>query len=316
MHKYQIKFNCTKCGKLSLINKTAIGKRRYYPNEKICISCYRKISPGGRYGKEYYPKELQKIWRQEIWDYEIVKPYLKELRTKKLIRFICEICGKEDIRSLNEMKNRKICGYRPICRKCALVFAVNSDEWIKNNSKAQLIAQNRPEVLEKQRQAQIRLMENDPLYVEKRASKSYISGIIEGMRFDSSWEMFYIGYCIKNPDIKSIKRYVGKIEYIKNNGCKSFYYPDFVVKFKNGKSKIIEIKGSKKYNHFHEKFNAAKKKWGVNYIVYGQKELYKLGILVRKKRYWKYFFEQGYNVVFNKNSKSQNFVKEIKKWQK
>jgi hypothetical protein len=214
------------------------------------------------------------------------------------------------------MKNRKICGDRPICRKCALKFAMNSDEWRNNNSKAQLIAQNRPEVLEKQRKAQLALMKNDPFFAEKRASKSYISGKINGMRFDSSWEMFYIGYCWENADILSIERYVGSIDYYKADGSKSRYYPDFIVTFKNGSKKIIEIKGSKKYNNFHEKFNAAKKKWKMNYIVKGQKELYKLGINVRQEQYWKYFFSKGYDVVFNKNSKSQNFRKKVDEWQK
>jgi len=214
------------------------------------------------------------------------------------------------------MRNRKICGTRPICVKCALKFAVNTEEWRDNNSKAQLIAQNRPEVLEKQRKAQLKLMKDDPFYAEKRASKSYISGKIEGIKFDSSWEMFYMSYCWENPDIVSIERYVGYIEYINDKSKKSKYYPDFLVTFKNGIKKIVEIKGSKKYHNFHEKFNAAKRKWGASYVVYGKKELYKLGIKFRQKQYCLDFFKKGYEIEFNNNPKTRKFKEQIKKWQK
>jgi len=312
----KIHFVCIECGKKTSVSEQAMNKRKCHPGEHICVSCYHKISPGGPYGKEYYPKELQRIWLNKVWDYDVVKPYLNTLKTKKKIRFICEICGKEDIRSLNQMNKRKICGVRPICRKCALAFAVGSNEWAEANSKAQLEAQNRPEVLEKQRKAQMILMRNDPLYSEKRASRSYISGTINGMKFDSSWEMFYIAYCWENKNISSIMRYKGSIEYCNDNGVLSRYFPDFIVTFKNGTKKIVEIKGSRKYRSFHEKFNAAKKKWEANYVVYGQKEMYKMGITFRRKPYILNFINKNYKITFNHNKKTNAFMEQIDKWLK
>jgi len=312
----KISFECIKCNNKVSVSEQAVNKRRYNSGEHICVKCYRKISRGGPIGKDYYPKELQRIWLDDVWDYDVIKPYLDTLRTKKKIRFTCEICGLIDERPLNQMKNRKICKDKPICRKCALGFATNTDEWRENNSKAQLIAQNRPEVLAKQRESQLLLMEKDPFYADKRSSKSFISGYINGMRFDSSWEMFYIGYCLESDSIKSIERYVGSIDYINEAGRGAKYFPDFTVTYSNSFKKIVEIKGSKKYNNFHEKFKAAKKIWGANYVVYGQKELYSLGIKVRQKKYWKNFFSKGYNVKFDNNKKAQNFKKEIEAWQK
>jgi len=100
-------------------------------------------------------------------------------------------CGNDEEMQINSMRRRKIVGTKPICRKCSLSYATSSDEWKKSNSDAQFIAQNRKEVKEKQRKAQNDLMENDPLYIEKRRSNSFISGEIEGIYFDSSWELFY-----------------------------------------------------------------------------------------------------------------------------
>ena len=86
--------------------------------------------------------------------------------------------------------------------------------------------------------------------------------------------------------------------------------------YSNGVKKIVEIKGSKKYNNFHEKFAAALRKWKSNYIVYGQKELYKLGVKVRQEKYWKDFFNKGYNVKFNNNATAQKFKRRVESWQK
>jgi uncharacterized protein (DUF1330 family) len=213
------------------------------------------------------------------------------------------------------MKRRKICGCKPICRKCALKFATNSDEWRKSNSEAQYISQNNPIVLKKQRSAQLRLMKNDPLYAEKRCSKSYISGRIKGFRFDSSWELYFIVYCWVSKDISSIERYGGSITYTDSSGKKRKYYPDFIVQYKNKNKKIIEIKGSKKYNNFHEKFNAARKKHGMNYLVYEEKDLIAMGIKFRTESYLKNFYKKhNKDIVFYDNEKTKLLKGRIKSW--
>jgi hypothetical protein len=121
----------------------------------------------------------------------------------------------------------------------------------------------------------------------------------------------------ENRDIVSILRYDGNISYEDKCGVSRKYYPDFLVKYKKGKSKIIEIKGSRKYNNFHEKFNAARKKHGDYYVVYGEKELKELGIYLTREAYLREFFIKNYkDIVFYKNKKTQKMEKRIEKWLK
>ena len=54
----------------------------------------------------------------------------------------------------------------------------------------------------------------------------------------------------------------------------------------------------------------------LTYVVYGQKELYKLGIKVRQEQYWKFFFSKGYDIQFDNNEKAQNFKKKVELWLK
>ena len=310
-------FICIDCGKEFSFSKRCLMLRKERTGKSICANCYHKINKGGRYGKDYYPVELRNLLKEDFWDYEIIKPYLNSIRTKKKIRFICQECNNEEIMQLNVMRRRKICSTQPICRKCSLKFATNSKEWRENNSKAQFIAQNRPEVLEKQRNSQLKLMESDPLFCDKRCSKSYVSGKIRGFRFNSSWELYYLAYCWESKEIKSIKRYDGYMDYFDGKGILRKYFPDFIVDFSDGKSKIIEIKGSKKYNNFHEKFNAARKKHGINYIVYEEKDLVNLGINFRRETFLREFYRKYYNeILFDDNERIRNLKKRIEEWLK
>lgn len=311
------KYICLECKKEFIIQQGCLRKRHFRCGEPICKKCYRKISKGGKY-LDFYPKELSSILDQEVWDFEIVKPFLKVLGySKRKVRFICQECSKKDIMTINSMKRRKICGIKPICRKCSLKFATNSDEWRDSNSRAQYIAQNRPEVLEKHRRAQYRLMKSDPLYAEKRCSKSYISGTIKRFRFDSSWELYFIVYCWESKDISSIERYNGSIEYIDQQNKMRKYYPDFIVNYTNGKKKIIEIKGAKKYKNYHEKFNAARRKHGLNYIVYEEADLKEMGIYFRKESFLRSFYRKNNKFIrFYDNKKTRLFKKRIELWLK
>ena len=156
------------------------------------------------------------------------------------------------------------------------------------------------------------LMKNDPMYAEKRCSKSYISGTIRSMRFDSSWELYFIVYCWESKEIKSIDRYDGSIEYFDSKNNKRRYYPDFVVEFCNGRKKIVEIKGTKKYNNFLEKFNVARKLFGINYIVYEENDLKDLDIYFRRESYLRDFYRKYYSeITFYNNEKTKEFKKRI-----
>ena len=158
-------------------------------------------------------------------------------------------------------------------------------------------------------------MRDDPLYAEKRCSKSYISGVIRGMRFDSSWELYFMVRCWESKNILSIERYNGSIGYLDPIGKKRRYYPDFIVKFKNGTKKIVEIKGSKKYNNFLEKFNAARKKHGINYIVYEEDDLKDINIFFRRESFLRDFYRKYFKeITFYKNKRVDEFMRRIEKW--
>lgn len=290
-------------------------KRKKETGIAICQKCYREISKGGRYDDSYYPEEIRKYLKDEYFEYDVIKPFIDTLKTKKKVRFICQECDCEEIMPISMMHIRKICSTKPICRKCALKYAINSDRWREANSAAQKIAQNRPKVIEKQRGAQKRLMREDPLYVDKRRSKSYISGSIRGFRFDSSWELYYIAFCWESSLIKSISRFGQSIEYYDSEGIQRRYHPDFLVRYSDDKSKIVEVKGSKKYNNFIEKFNAAKKQFGARYVVYGKKELYNLGICFWKPTFLRNFYkEYRHEIRFDDNARTRKMKKRIEEW--
>ncbi len=311
------KYECSICKEIFAIEKVGIVRRKIRPGEPICQKCYKEISKWSR-NATYYPNELQLILKEEVWDYNLVKSFLEKISgSKKKVKFICKQCGKKEVMRIDRMARRKICGFQQICKKCSLKFAVSSEECRESNSKAQYIAQNRPEVLEKQRLSQLKLMKKDPLYAEKRCSKSFISGKIKGFRFDSSWELYFIVCCWESKDIESISRYDGSIEYFDCGGKKRKYYPDFVVCYKNGNEKIIEIKGSKKYNNFHEKFNAARIKHGINYIVLEEKDLLSMGIKFKTESYLKSFYKKNYSdITFFNNDKTNKIKERIEKWLK
>ena len=306
---------CLDCNEGFTVQRGVLQKRHFRCGEPVCKKCYKKTSRGGKY-LDFYPEELKPILKDDVWDLEKIRPFLNRLgRCKRKVKFICQECNHSDIMTISAMRIRKICGFKPICKKCSLKFATNSEMWKASNSKAQIIAQNRPSVLKKQRDAQLRLMKNDPLYAEKRCSKSYISGTIKGMRFDSSWELYFIVYCWESKKIKRIDRYDGFIEYFDTKDKKRRYYPDFVVEFCNGIKKIVEIKGTKKYNNFLDKFNAARKKLGINYVVYEEGDLKDMGIYFRRESYLKGFYKKYYSeITFYANAKTKEFKKRVEKW--
>jgi len=310
-----LKITCKDCDKEFEIQKQCLEHRKFNSGEPICPECYKKISHSGKYDISSYPEEYAKYYYDKILDYEKIKGFIDKLKTKKNVKFICQECKMQEIMSVNAMRKRKICGIKPICRKCSLKFATSSEEWLEKNSRAQYIAQNRPEVIKKQKAAQARLMRDDPLYAEKRCSKSYISGVIRGMRFDSSWELYFMVRCWESKNILSIERYNGSIGYLDPIGKKRRYYPDFIVKFKNGTKKIVEIKGSKKYNNFLEKFNAARKKHGINYIVYEEDDLKDINIFFRRESFLRDFYRKYFKeITFYKNKRVDEFMRRIEKW--
>jgi hypothetical protein len=67
---------------------------------------------------------------------------------KSYLEINCELCGKTYIAILFGFHKRK--HKQPVCDVCYRKNFLYDETWRKNNSEAQKIAQNRPEVLEKQ----------------------------------------------------------------------------------------------------------------------------------------------------------------------
>ena len=148
-------------------------------------------------------------------------------------------------------------GEKIYCQKCLLKKVCESDKWKLKNSQAQLIAQNREEtrkrnsigvknsfnknnVRDKIKKSIDKLWENN-LFVEKMQKvfndKKYLTGYLDGVFFASSYELFFIDYCLSNNH--KIERFNKIINYIDENRKNKKYIPDFLF----NDIKIIEIKG-------------------------------------------------------------------------
>lgn len=188
--------------------------------------------------------------------------------SKKKVKFICFICNKKSICSIKNISKRlNGLAWELICNNCIPKASCNTIEHIKNNSKAQKIAQNKSETKEKQRIAQKIAHDNDPTLSKRKAEiglkyanseealkrrvkkfreryendeefrnklrpRGFVSGEINNIQFDSSYELRYLLFCIKNK--QKIKREPFRIPY----GTK-IYKPDFLIDDKY----LIEIKG-------------------------------------------------------------------------
>lgn len=207
-----------------------------------------------------------------------LKKWQKKLLTfsKIKIHFNCKKCLKNSVLTSKNIFGRKYLRGESICAKCILSTVTNLDSWKSSNSKAQLIAQNKTEQLEKNRQAQIERFKNpetikkhsesgkkkwkdpeyrkkmckiaqekwkNPEYAEKviRNSKnSFNTGWYKGLYFDSSYELaFILKIEIEEGDIKCLQRANFFINYENSLGKKSVYYPDFILKNKY----LVEVKG-------------------------------------------------------------------------
>lgn len=176
----------------------------------------------------------------------------------------------------------------PVCHDCYFKLYVFDAEWRAKNSQAQKIAQNRPEVLEKQRQSQKERYERggeeiikhyqeigkklweDPEYRAKQKDaltrnwkdpefrhkifshyKQYI-GEYKGNRYYSLVEFAFLLWC-EERDIK-VKNYDGLgIKYV-FQGQNKIYYPDYIV----NDDTIVEVKGLGRWYEKHRKQIEAK----------------------------------------------------------
>jgi hypothetical protein len=179
-------------------------------------------------------------------------PALQSSYNKSNLQIDCP-CGKTYITVLFGFHKRK---YKdPVCDECYRKTYAYDLEWRENNSKAQRIAQNRPEVIAKQVVSQKkryqqegvldhyraigkRLWEN-PDYRKKVVANSSIAkaGTYHGLSYQSSIELAFILWCENSG--KSVVNYAGEGIPYNWAGTGHHYYPDFLV---DGNT-IVEVKG-------------------------------------------------------------------------
>jgi hypothetical protein len=202
---------------------------------------------------------------------------------KKYLSFECENCNAKNILKISNFENREerlpLCigtKERNWCDGCYSIHSRATERFKKNNSAAQLIAQNRPEVLQKQREAQLKryaaggtlvleqyreigkklwqdegyrknqidkMKQNwqDPEYRKKIMSgyRQY-TGIYEGCRYYSLVELSFLLNCFAEK--RPVKNYDGRGIAYEFEGKERRYYPDFMIY--DDWSCIVEVKGS------------------------------------------------------------------------
>lgn len=265
-----VKLRCKECNSIKYID-TAIMKDITDYDNYMCKDCRdekakqerKLIRNMKRYLNLSFRKmveakrRLEKVGTKDNpmeWDYYINHKAEFSKSSKKWVKIICQECHKEAEIQIRKFENRKYATGLPICSNCICKYTTSLSEWREVNSKAQLIAQNRPEVKEKMRKA-VKLATNTPEmrklrkinakklwenteYAEKIifGNNKFLKGFYDGIKFDSSWELSFI-IRFKNH----IERCKFGIKYKYKNEYHT-YYPDFILKLGNYNI-LIEIKG-------------------------------------------------------------------------
>lgn len=192
---------------------------------------------------------------------------------RALVQLRCIHCGVRQVMIARKLFLRK--HNVQACSKCYSRHHLYDDDWRKNNSKTQLIAQNRPEVLEKHRENTRKMWKGD-MGVRMRAahkrvvtSESYKENMARVMRkkwedpnyrakingkgiykhvgkfhniirYDSKLELTFLLWCEANN--KNVRRCDIGIDYHDpEENKRRKYYPDFIVDEKT----IVEVKGQR-----------------------------------------------------------------------
>lgn len=203
------------------------------------------------------------------WNEFQTNPKLHSKYNKNNLYIRCP-CGKDYVCIVFGFVNRK---YQvPVCDECYKTQYSYDEEWRQNNSKAQLIAQNNPKTIAKQRASQkkrhaqpgmkekyrkigLKLWE-DKNYRKKVIKNSSItmSGIYKKIEYQSSYELAFIMWNLEQGN--DIKRFdLEGIPYLWE-GKEHRYYSDFIV----NENKIVEDKGKGSIYNKHKELCATKNK--------------------------------------------------------
>ncbi len=197
-------------------------------------------------------------------------------KSKLYVCFNCFFCKKSAKCRMKNFFKRKYFKNEPVCNDCILKKTTNTSGWKENNSKAQLIAQNKTEQKEKNRDAQLKRFEDEdlikkyseigknlwknseyrnkmekiakekwknPEYAKKviqNSKRKYVTGYYKKIYYDSSYELaFLLKLESERGSLECIKRVDFYISYKDKNNKSSCYYPDFILDDKF----LIEVKG-------------------------------------------------------------------------
>lgn len=237
--------------------------------------------------------------------------YNTKLISNKKLCGTCKKCKQNFVYSqvkkflINRLNKPEKINLWETCQKCWLRINTAEDKnWIKKNSDAQKISQNKPEQIKKNKEGVRKswnckrrkiasdLMKekwkNDEAFAKRallnlnKANNNGIGfgcgglrGIYNNIYYDSALELSFILWCL-NEKIK-IKRYDGDgVAYTDENGVKRNYYPDFII----NNNDIVEIKGSglwyrKNYKRNILKSDAAKTKFDSYIVIFDKDEVVK-----------------------------------------
>ncbi len=114
----------------------------------------------------------------------------------------------------------------------------------------------------------------------------YTSPIAGECRFRSSWEFKLMLHLDSSPDVEFWSYEKTVIEYVSNVRTKKVrkYYPDFLVRYKDGRTELIEVKPKRKLEQATiKKKMAAALLWcaehGMTYRIVTEIQLKELGLL-------------------------------------
>jgi hypothetical protein len=115
---------------------------------------------------------------------------------------------------------------------------------------------------------------------------TYTSPIAGECKYRSGWELKVMVHLDENPEVEMWSYEKTVIEYVSNVRTKKIrkYYPDFFVKYKDGRVELIEVKPKRKLEQAVVKKKAeAARLWcevnGLTYKILTELELKELGLL-------------------------------------
>ena len=115
---------------------------------------------------------------------------------------------------------------------------------------------------------------------------SYTSPLAGECKYRSGWELKVMVHLDADPNVETWSYEKTVIEYVSNVRTKKIrkYYPDFLVKYKDGRVELLEVKPKRKLEQLTVRKKAeAAREWckvnGLTYKILTEVELKELGLL-------------------------------------